>query len=408
MARSPLQLPNFRWLWLGQTLILSAVQFWLVALTWLVLQMTGSGVAIGTVLMAAAIPRTLFTLIGGALSDRVQPNRIASLSGWTNTLLVAIVAALLWFNALRLSYLIAIAVLLGLSDAFLYPATLSMLPRLIDKSLLVKANTLMQGGEQITNAIGPAAAGLAISRFGLPIAFAIDAALFAIGSSLLLLVRQRGDTTPQSAKASQQELQQLAGEIIAGLRYAWNHPSIRICLLTIAMLNLAALGPLVVGVAQLVELRLGGDAMTYGYLQAAFGIGALFGLLVTSRIGSVKNPTTALIILAIALGVGTITLGFVRQEWMAYSVVLFMGLGVGFLGVIAVSWLQQQTVAQMQGRIMGLLAFTSAALDPFSQAISGFLMDINLTLMFVVAGATMLVTAFLAFLNCTIQTSQKN
>lgn len=404
MMQSPLQLPDFRCLWLGQTLILCAVQFWLVALTWLVLQMTGSGVAIGTVLMAAAIPRALFTLVGGALSDRLQPNRIASLSGWANTILVTIVATLLWFNALQLSYLIAIAVLFGFSDAFLYPATLSMLPRLIDKSLLVKADTLMQGGEQLTNVIGSAAAGLAIGRFGLPNAFAIDAALFAIGSSLLLLVRQGWNTTHQIADTPQQ----LVSEIAVGLRYAWNHPSIRICLLTIAMLNLAALGPLVVGVAQLVELRLGGNATTYGYLQAAFGVGALFGLFVTSRINSVKNPTTALILLASGLGVGTMALGFARQEWIAYGIVLLMGLGVGFLGVIAISWLQQQTITQMQGRMMGLLAFTSAALDPFSQAISGFLMDINLTLMFVVAGATMLTTAFLAFLNCTIQTNQKN
>jgi hypothetical protein len=47
----------------------------------------------------------------------------------------------------------------------------------------------------------------------------------------------------------------------------------------------------------------------------------------------------------------------------------------------------------MQGRMMGLLTFTAVALDPFSQAISGFLMAIDLTLMVVVAGTTMLLTA---------------
>ncbi|MDB9485016.1 hypothetical protein PN492_00305 [Dolichospermum circinale CS-537/01] len=49
MLRSPLYFPNFRWLWLGQTLILCAAQFWMVSLTWLVLQKTGSGLAVGTV-----------------------------------------------------------------------------------------------------------------------------------------------------------------------------------------------------------------------------------------------------------------------------------------------------------------------------------------------------------------------
>jgi hypothetical protein len=73
MLRSVLQLPSFRWLWLGQTFILCASQFWFVALTWLVLDKTGSGLAIGTVLMAAAIPRGVLMLVGGAISDRSSP-----------------------------------------------------------------------------------------------------------------------------------------------------------------------------------------------------------------------------------------------------------------------------------------------------------------------------------------------
>ncbi|MEA5463877.1 hypothetical protein [Leptothoe sp. PORK10 BA2] len=64
---SPLRQTNFRWLWLGQTFIYCAAQFWFVALTWLVLQKTGSGVALGTVLMAAAIPRGALMLVGGAI-----------------------------------------------------------------------------------------------------------------------------------------------------------------------------------------------------------------------------------------------------------------------------------------------------------------------------------------------------
>jgi hypothetical protein len=65
----PLQNANFRLLWLGQSLILCAVQFWLVALIWLVLEKTGSGTAIGTVLLAAAVPRrALLTLVGRAIS----------------------------------------------------------------------------------------------------------------------------------------------------------------------------------------------------------------------------------------------------------------------------------------------------------------------------------------------------
>lgn len=399
--KHPLQNVNFRLLWLGQSLILCAAQFWLVALTWLVLQKTGSGTAIGTVLLAAAVPRALLTLVGGALSDRLPPDRVATVAAAVNTLLVASVAALLWLNIFQIHYLILIAGIFGISDAFLYPATLTTLPKLVDKSLLVQANSLMQGGEQITNVIGPAAAGIVIGAFGLPIAFTLNVVLFAVGGLFLLSIRQ----PTGKSKAIALSVSQLLGEIMEGVRYAWKNAAIRISLLIVAMLNLATLGPLVVGVAKLVELRFGGSATTYGYLQAAFGVGALIGVLATSSIKSVKNPGLSLVLLAYGLGIGTAGLGFVQQQWMAYGVIVLMGLGGGFVGVIAVSWLQEQTGAAMQGRMMGLLTFTSVALDPFSQAISGFLMDIDLTLMFVVAGATMLLTAIATSFNRVIRST---
>ena len=98
MLQSPWKLPNFRWLWLGQTFIFCAAQFWFVALTWLVLQKTGSGVALGTVLMAAAIPRGVLMLVGGAISDRLPPNTIAAIATITNTLLTGWLTLLLLTN----------------------------------------------------------------------------------------------------------------------------------------------------------------------------------------------------------------------------------------------------------------------------------------------------------------------
>ena len=188
MLRSVLQLPNFRWLWLGQTFILCASQFWFVALTWLVLQKTGSGVAIGTVLMAAAIPRGLFMLIGGAISDRTPTNSVATIAAAVNTILVGLVALLLLGDVFQLNAVIFIAALTGLSEAFLYPAIFALLPQLISKPRLRLANAWMQGSEQITNVIGPASAGIVIGALGLPMAFAINAALFVIGGGFTAIL----------------------------------------------------------------------------------------------------------------------------------------------------------------------------------------------------------------------------
>ena len=286
-----------------------------------------------------------------------------------------------------------IAALFGLSEAFLYPAMLSLLPQFVSKSRLGLANAWMQGSEQITNVVGPAAAGIIIGTFNLPIAFAIDTVLFAIGSGLISLVRIR-----VRSRVVEPHPVSLISEIIEGLRYAWKQPEIRISLQMIAMINFAVLGPIVIGVAELVRVRFDGSATTFGYLQSAYGIGALFGVVVASRLSAIKDLKTPLVLLAYALGLGLIVLGLMQQAWMTSVVIALMGLSGGIVGVLGLTWLQQQTETHMQGRMMSLVMFASVALDPFSQAISGVLMEVNLTGLFVTAGMAMLVTALVSSL----------
>jgi MFS family permease len=393
MLKSPWHLPNFRWLWVGQLFMYCAGQFWFVALTWLVLQKTGSGIALGTVLMAAAIPRGVLMLVGGVISDRLSPNTIAAIATTANTILSCALTLILLTNAFDLHGIILISGLFGISEAFLYPATLALLPRIIRKSRLVQANAWMQGSEQISNVLGPALAGVVIGTLGLTTAFALNTILFAISAVCIYLVRTR-----QLIITAPLELHTLTKGIWEGLRYASQRPGIRISLMLIAMINFAILGPIVVGVAELVTIRLGGDATTFGYLQSAYGVGALLGVWIASRLDAIKQLQTPLVLLATSLGAGLIALGFVSHTWTAATIILSMGIGGGIVSVLGLTWLQQETAISMQGRMMSLVMFASIALDPFSQAISGVLLDISLTGLFVAAGIIMLFTAFVGSL----------
>lgn len=388
MIRSPLQIPNFRRLWLGQTLLYGAEQFWLIALTWLVLQKTGSGLMLGIVLMAGTIPQVLFTLVGGAISDRTSPSRLVKLFAIADTIIAAIITALLAFDAVQISSLIVLSVMAGLADAFFDPAILAMPPRLVNKSLLRKANAWLESGEQITEIIGPALAGVAIGILGLTITFGFGTALFALGSLSICFVRLRKKTRSQPTFPRQQ----LRTEIAEGLRYVWGNSELRNMLLFVALLSFAASGPLIVGCAELVRVRFDENPSVFGYLEAAAGVGALLGAIAASKIDAIDNPKKTLIFLAYVLGLGSIVLGFVHREWLAYGVFGLIGFGNGMVDVIVLAWLQKQTVPQMQGRVMSLLIFAEIALVPFSQGVSGLLSEINLTLLFVAAGLTMLLT----------------
>src|ERR1041384_8005024 len=87
---------HFRNIWLGGAISALGDQFYLVALPWLVLQLTGSNLAVGTVLMCAAIPRAVLMLGGGAVSDRIAPRRIMLTTASTRTIFVAAVGLAAW------------------------------------------------------------------------------------------------------------------------------------------------------------------------------------------------------------------------------------------------------------------------------------------------------------------------
>ena len=108
---------NFRWLTSGAFLSMLGDQFTLIALPWLVLQMTGDTLVLGTVLALISIPRALFILIGGALVDRHSPKRVLMVSKYVNLVLLATLAGLVLAGMLTLWMVYALSLGIGLATA---------------------------------------------------------------------------------------------------------------------------------------------------------------------------------------------------------------------------------------------------------------------------------------------------
>lgn len=132
-AQHPLRERNFRMLWAGSAISAVGDQFYLVALPWVVLQLTGSAVAVGTILMAVAIPRALLMLFGGALTDRISARRILMSTASARTLLVTIIGFLLWWHKLQLWKLYVLGFVFGVADAFAWPAATTLLPSVVKR-----------------------------------------------------------------------------------------------------------------------------------------------------------------------------------------------------------------------------------------------------------------------------------
>jgi MFS family permease len=118
-AGHPLRLPYFRNLWIGSTVSLLGDQFYLVALPWLVLQLTGSSLVLGTVLTVAAVPRALLMFVGGAVTDRVSARTVLLATAAIRAILVGIVASLIALHVIRFWHLYLLTFAFGVADGFL-------------------------------------------------------------------------------------------------------------------------------------------------------------------------------------------------------------------------------------------------------------------------------------------------
>ncbi len=403
----PLAMRDFRLLWLGQSISLLGDQFHFVALAWLTLQLTGSGLALGMVLMVASIPRAVFMLIGGALSDRFSPRTLMLVSNALRAVLVAIIAALILLDTIQLWHLYLLAVVFGLVDAFFYPAFRTIVPMLVEKDRLEAGNALLQGTAQLSVLIGPAPAGLLISAVGVGAAFGLDAATFVFATVALWLMKEGNGFRPlqgeEMATAEPARPNGLFSAIREGLRYAWRDPVIRAILFIVAAIDFSFVGPFNVGVASLADNRFVGGAAALGTMLSTWGGGALLGTLVAGSISRPRRLGMLLLGVAGADGIGLALLGVVPNVVLASVVIGVMGFGSGLLNVMGIAWLQARTDPQMLGRVMSLVMFASLGLAPVSYALAGALVDLHATIMFVAAGVIVLMATACSATNRTVR-----
>ena len=386
----PLAGRDFRLLFIGETISLLGDQFHFIALAWLTLEITGSGLALGGVLLVAGLPRAVLVLVGGVAADRFSPRSIMLGSNTLRALIVAVLTLMVATNMAELWMLFVLAFLFGCVDAFFWPAQGAIVPMLVDEDKLPGANGLMQGSQQLTGLLGPALAGILVAAVGTAWAFGIDALSFAIASvALALIVGGRRPTVIGEHQPS------VLRTIRSGLSYAWQDPGLRSLILLSAVLNFAINGPVSVGIAWMADNQFEGGAQAFGFILAAFGAGALGGAIVAGSLGTVRQLGWVTVVGSIAMGVAFALVAVASSTLVVMALVLIIGLAVGFLNVRIVAWIQARTPETMIGRVMSLVMLGGIALSPLSMALTGALVDLGYVALCFAGGGILIVLAAL-------------
>lgn len=386
-ALHPLRTRSFLTWWMGATISLLGDQFYFVALPWVVLQLTGSGLAMGTVAMSAGVPRAVLMLLGGAITDRTSPRRLLMLTASARTVLVAAIGLLLWAHSLHLWHLYLLAFAFGTADAFAVPASAPLMRSLVTPEQLPAANSVWQSSALMTGIAAPAPAGLIIRALGVAWAFFLDAISFLF---IIAALWKLPDTTTAQPAAARPGVLSSIGE---GLKYVSSDVPLRSLMLLTAVLNFCMAGPLNVGLAYMAKARFGSPT-SFGIWISSVAAGMLAGMLLA---GVLKSKQRGLLLLGIStmLGLLTACMGFLPGLWPVAALLLSMGMLSGFINVQFQSWFQGRVDRAVLGRVVSVIMVANLGLAPLSMGIAGAAVAWSAKWMFLIAGlAVVTVAAF--------------
>jgi MFS family permease len=366
MVRS-LRHRNFRLFFSGQLISLIGTWMQTIAQAWLVYRITGSSLLLGVVGFAGQIPIFILSPLGGLAADRWNRQKIVIGTQVASMLLAFVLAALTLLHIVKTWEIITLAALLGAVNAFDIPGRQSFLIEMVSRDDLMNAialNSSMFNGARV---IGPAIAGILVSRIGEGWCF------FANGASYIaviagLLMMKLPPYRPVPAGTSPFE------HIAEGFRYIQRTAPILALITLIGIVSLVAV-PYSVLMPIFADQILHRGAHGLGILMGSAGVGALLGALTLASRRGVKGLGTVVGFAAMAFGVSLILFAFSKIFWL--SVVLLVPVGYGVMLQMSSSntLIQAMVPDELRGRAMAMYTMMFMGMAPIGSLLSGLFAD---------------------------------
>ena len=381
----PLKTRNFALWWTGATLSLCGDQFYVVALPWVVLQLTGSAVAMGMVSMCAGTPRAVLMLMGGAVADRMSPRKLMMITAICRAILVGAIGALLWERHLAIWHMYLLATGFGIADAFAMPSAPAMMRSLVEPQQLPAANSVWQSTALLTGVAAPSPAGVVMKSLGAAWAFLLDSFSFLFLIAALWKLPDFNPAKPGAPKTG------VLKSVKEGLSYVVNDRPLRALVLVAAVLNLFLAGPLSIGLAYIAKKRFS-SPVSFGVWISSVAAGTLVGMLLVGFI-RVKRRGLTMLGATSVLGVMTSVVGFIPGLFPMAALLALMGCLSGFANVHIQAWFQQRVDRAVLGRVASVMMLSAFGLMPLSMAGAGVGVSWSAKGMFLISGVAVAIVS---------------
>lgn len=362
---------NYRRFWIGA--FLSNVGTWMqaVAQGWLVLQLTDSAFWLGLDGFMATAPGFVLTLAGGVFADLVDRRRLLLYTQVVAGVAAFALAVMVSTQLVNVYMVLGFSFVTGCCMALAGPSYQAMTYDLVGREDLANAVALNSTQFQLSRVVGPVAAALGFSLFGLAGCFYANGVSFIAVVVSLNLVRFGEKTVAAHSVKDRRALWQ---DLIDGFRYVRNRPRVFSLLSISAITSLFGAPYLTLAPIFARDIfKLG--ATGFAWMMGTAGAGAFLGALTLAYLGDFKKKGWS--VLGGALAFGICVIGFAQSTSLALSLIFLFGVGFAIVSSIAVTntLLQKLVTDQMRGRVMSMFIFTFVGAMPIGNLLAGAASD---------------------------------
>ncbi|GAF18205.1 MFS general substrate transporter [Bacillus sp. JCM 19046] len=349
--------------------------------TWYVVTILGSASSLGLVLIAATVPRLLMMAFGGVLADKYKKTTIMFSTNLIQSVLLFTIFYLVHTDDMTFAILLVLAGVFGMLDAFFGPASSSMIPKIVAKSQLQKANAYFQGVDQVSFIAGPILAGLIMESSTVSISYLV-ATILVFLSALVIF-----PPFIKEAPVENQVKQNPVKDFKEGFSYIRNSSFLLTGLLVLITLNFFVFGALHIAIPLLVDFH-GGTPINLSYMEVSLGVGMVISTGILSFVQIKRRGLTSLAGLFASL----ITLLLFSQApslWLLTAIVFLIGFSMSFVYIPFFTAAQENTDNRLMGRVMSIIFLAMNGFDPIAYGIVSALVAGGVSIQLILLGLSL-------------------
>ncbi len=356
---------NFRLFFFGQLVSLTGSWMQNTAQGWLVYQLTGSKVLLGTVAAVGSLPMLVLSVWGGSLADRHSKRNVVFFTQSGMMLLAFAFAALVGSGYIRPWHIVVLSALVGVAMAFDMPARQAFMVEMTNREDLMNAVSLNSSIVNGARVVGPAMAGFLMARVGMTWCFLLNGLSFIAVIVGLLMMR-----LPKFVRQAQTHSTGM--HVLEGFRYVARHRRVRILLLLFGVVGVFGWSYSVLLPAYATDILHVGEG-GYSALLSANGLGALLGALTVATYGNRVRPRFMILGGLWLFSASLVLLAVVRSYLLVLSCMAVGGWGMLLYFSTTNTLIQTSVSDDMRGRVMGIWALVFGGMMPLGGLESGLL-----------------------------------